>query len=94
VQDERHTRGGEVDSFAGHSLGELFGKLPKDSREIDSCFLQNPAFAEDARTSAAPAWAIPTVFTKLLLAIQMFESPTNTVLESQEVVRELFMQMK
>ena len=54
--------------------------------EVDAGLLENATFGQDARPSAAAAFALPGVFAEAPPAVELFESGDDAILQSAEVI--------
>ena len=84
MQHQRDAAGGEVAAFAGNLFGEFLGHFAVDIGEIDAGLLEDAAFGQDARPSAAAALALPGVFAEAA-AVDAFQGGDDAILQIAEV---------
>jgi hypothetical protein len=71
--------------LAGKLRGELRRHLSEDLGEVDPRLLEDAAFDQDARPSAAAAGTVPGVFPKARLPVRLLQADANAVLKVAKI---------
>ena len=83
MQHERNAGGAEIAALAGNLFSELFGHLALHVGEVDAGFLEDVALRQNARASAAAAFALPSILTEHM-AVEVGQVRGDTILQLLE----------